>query len=115
MDAMDDVPTKVALIAHFARRNVRILSCVGVGGKADPPRVHVSDLRSAGRCPRSWDRRWLPWRCASWGGEGRPATPNNLVLIFVRSAKKFEEDFDRGLATGGTGWTMPCVGGWKRG
>ena len=68
VDAIDEIPTKVALIAHFARRNVRILSCVGVGGKADPPRVNVLVLRSAGRCPRSWDRRWLPWRCASWGG-----------------------------------------------
>ena len=51
VDAIDDVPTKVALIAHFARRGVRVLSCMGAGGKADPTRVHVSDLRSASRDP----------------------------------------------------------------
>ncbi len=45
----------------------------------------------------------------------QPATPNNLVLIFVRLAKQFKEDLDRGLVMGRTGWTMPCVGGWKRG
>jgi len=51
VDAIDDVPTKVALIAHFARRGVRVLSCMGAGGKADPTRVHISDLRSASRDP----------------------------------------------------------------
>jgi hypothetical protein len=49
-----------------------------------------------------WDRR-------------RSATPNNLVLIFVRSAKKSKEDLDRGLVMGGTSWTMLCIGGWKQG
>jgi tRNA A37 threonylcarbamoyladenosine dehydratase len=51
VDAIDDVPTKVALIAQFARRGVRVLSCMGAGGKADPTRVHISDLRSASRDP----------------------------------------------------------------
>ncbi|KAL3823059.1 hypothetical protein ACHAXA_011111 [Cyclostephanos tholiformis] len=51
IDAIDDVPTKASLIAHFARSNVRVLSCMGAGGKADPTRVHISDLRSASRDP----------------------------------------------------------------
>ena len=51
IDAIDDVPTKAALIAHFAKMNVRVLSCMGAGGKADPTRVHISDLRSASRDP----------------------------------------------------------------
>jgi hypothetical protein len=73
VDGIDDVPTKVALIAHLACQNVCILSCVGVGGKADPPRIHVLDLKSVGQCPRSWDRHWLPWHCVSWGGS--PSCP----------------------------------------
>jgi hypothetical protein len=66
------------------------------------------------QCALSGERLGMTLELYGWDRR-RPATPNNLVLIFVRSAKKFEEDFDRGLATGGTGWTMPCVGWWKRG
>eukprot|EP00804_Cyclotella_cryptica_P029260 CCRYP_011696-RA/>CCRYP_011696-RA protein AED:0.02 eAED:0.02 QI:182/1/1/1/1/1/2/583/378 len=51
IDAIDDVPTKANLIAHFAKRGVRVISCMGAGGKADPTRVHISDLRSASRDP----------------------------------------------------------------
>lgn len=51
IDAIDDVPTKANLIAHCARRDIRVISCMGAGGKADPTRVHVSDLRSASRDP----------------------------------------------------------------
>lgn len=47
IDAIDDVPTKANLIAHFAKMKVRVISCMGAGGKADPTRVHISDLRSA--------------------------------------------------------------------
>jgi len=51
IDAIDDVPTKANLIAHCAKRDIRVISCMGAGGKADPTRVHVSDLRSASRDP----------------------------------------------------------------
>jgi tRNA A37 threonylcarbamoyladenosine dehydratase len=53
IDAIDDVPTKTLLIAHFAKQQhgPRILSCMGAGGKADPTRIHISDLRSACRDP----------------------------------------------------------------
>ena len=51
IDAIDDVPTKAALIAHCAKRGIRVLSCMGAGGKADPKRIHISDLRTASRDP----------------------------------------------------------------
>ena len=51
IDAIDDVPTKANLIAHCARRGIRVVSCMGAGGKADPTRIHISDLRSASRDP----------------------------------------------------------------
>jgi hypothetical protein len=57
------------------------------------------------QCALSGERLGMTLELYGWDRR-RPATPNNLVLIFVRSAKKFEEDFDRGLATGGTGWTI---------
>ena len=51
IDAIDDVPTKTSLIAHCAKRGIRVISCMGAAGKSDPTRVHISDLRSASRDP----------------------------------------------------------------
>lgn len=51
IDAIDDVPTKADLIATCLDRNIRILSCMGAGGKSDVTRLHISDLRTASRDP----------------------------------------------------------------
>jgi tRNA A37 threonylcarbamoyladenosine dehydratase len=51
VDAIDDVPTKAALIADCIERNIPVVSCMGAGGKADFTRLHVSDLKSAARDP----------------------------------------------------------------
>jgi tRNA A37 threonylcarbamoyladenosine dehydratase len=51
VDAIDDVPTKAALISHCLRHQIRVISCMGAGGKADVTRLHVSDLRAASRDP----------------------------------------------------------------
>lgn len=51
VDAIDDVPTKAALLRHCLQRNWRVISCMGAGGKSDVTRLHISDLRSASRDP----------------------------------------------------------------
>ena len=51
IDAIDDVPTKAALLAHCVERNIRVISCMGAGGKSDVTRLHISDLRTASRDP----------------------------------------------------------------
>jgi tRNA A37 threonylcarbamoyladenosine dehydratase len=51
IDAIDDVPTKAALMAQCLKAGIRVLSCMGAGGKSDVTRVHVSDLRTAARDP----------------------------------------------------------------
>ena len=51
IDAIDDVPTKAHLIYAAWTMNVRVVSCMGAGGKADFTRLHVSDLQSASRDP----------------------------------------------------------------
>lgn len=51
IDAIDDVPTKASLLAHCIRNNLRVISCMGAGGKSDPTRLHISDLRTASRDP----------------------------------------------------------------
>jgi len=51
IDAIDDVPTKARLLAHCAKNNIRVISCMGAGGKSDVTRLHISDLRTASRDP----------------------------------------------------------------
>jgi hypothetical protein len=51
IDAIDDVPTKARLLAHCAKNDIRVVSCMGAGGKSDVTRLHISDLRSASRDP----------------------------------------------------------------
>ncbi|KAL7576550.1 hypothetical protein ACA910_018044 [Epithemia clementina (nom. ined.)] len=51
VDAIDDVPTKAHLIYTAWKMGVRVVSCMGAGGKADFTRLHVSDLQSASRDP----------------------------------------------------------------
>ena len=51
IDAIDDVPTKAKLLSHCIRHNIRVISCMGAGGKSDMTRLHISDIRSASRDP----------------------------------------------------------------
>jgi tRNA A37 threonylcarbamoyladenosine dehydratase len=51
IDAIDDVPTKAKLVTHCVKENIRVLSCMGAGGKSDMTRLHFSDLKTASRDP----------------------------------------------------------------
>jgi tRNA threonylcarbamoyladenosine dehydratase len=51
IDCIDDVPTKAALLTYCILNNIRVLSCMGAGGKSDMTRLHISDLRTASRDP----------------------------------------------------------------
>lgn len=51
IDAIDDVPTKAALLAHCLKQNIRVMSCMGAAGKSDVTRLHISDLRTAAKDP----------------------------------------------------------------
>ena len=39
-------------------RGVRVLSSLGAGGKADPTRLHIGDLRSVTKDPMCTKLRW---------------------------------------------------------
>lgn len=47
VDAIDDVSTKVQLLAYCVRTGTRVISCMGAGGKCDVTRLHIGDLPSA--------------------------------------------------------------------
>jgi tRNA threonylcarbamoyladenosine dehydratase len=51
IDAIDDVPTKAALIVHCLERRIPVVSCMGAGGKSDVTRLHISDLKTASKDP----------------------------------------------------------------
>lgn len=43
IDAIDHIPTKVALLKYCKLNNIKVISCAGAGAKQDPSRV-VSDI-----------------------------------------------------------------------
>mmetsp|Transcript_5484 Transcript_5484/g.12168 ORF Transcript_5484/g.12168 Transcript_5484/m.12168 type:complete len:502 (+) Transcript_5484:96-1601(+) len=90
IDAIDDVPTKANLIAYCAKRNIRVISCMGAGGKADPTRVHISDLRSASRDPLA------------------TAVRQKLRLMGKMEAKKSGTKITNGSGVANGGW-LSCI------
>ena len=90
IDAIDDVPTKANLIAHCAKRNIRVISCMGAGGKADPTRVHISDLRSASRDPLA------------------TAVRQKLRLLGKKEAKEQGVKITNGSGVANGGW-LSCI------
>ncbi|KAL7543446.1 hypothetical protein ACHAXR_012748 [Thalassiosira sp. AJA248-18] len=90
IDAIDDVPTKANLIAHCAKRNIRVISCMGAAGKADPTRVHISDLRSASRDPLA------------------TAVRQKLRLLGKKEAKKAGVKITNGSGVSNGGW-LSCI------
>lgn len=58
VDCIDDVDTKATLLADCAKRNLRVLSAMGAGGKADPTRICVAGLADAVHDPLAQKLRW---------------------------------------------------------
>ncbi|KAI0259995.1 hypothetical protein BC834DRAFT_942561 [Gloeopeniophorella convolvens] len=44
IDAIDNIGTKVELLAHCVRRGIPIFSSMGAGAKSDPTRIQIADL-----------------------------------------------------------------------
>ncbi|KAG8094251.1 hypothetical protein GUJ93_ZPchr0012g20978 [Zizania palustris] len=53
LDCIDNIGTKVALLAACVRRGLRVLSAMGAGARADPTRIRVADLRESSYDPLS--------------------------------------------------------------
>ena len=59
LDAIDDVPAKIALAKEAMRRGVRILSSMGAANRLDPTAFKVSDISEAHTCPLAKKMRKL--------------------------------------------------------
>ena len=51
VDAIDSLPSKLALIAKAKREGVRIISAMGAGNKIDPTKFEVADISKTTVCP----------------------------------------------------------------
>ncbi|XP_068659175.1 tRNA threonylcarbamoyladenosine dehydratase isoform X2 [Aristolochia californica] len=53
LDCIDNIDTKVALLAACVHRGLKVLSATGAGARADPTRIRVADLRESMNDPLS--------------------------------------------------------------
>jgi tRNA A37 threonylcarbamoyladenosine dehydratase len=44
IDCIDNITTKVDLLAYCKKRDMNIFSAMGAGGKFDPTRIQISDI-----------------------------------------------------------------------
>ena len=51
LDAIDDIPAKVALIVEALRRGVPVISSMGAANRLDPTAFKVADISEAHTCP----------------------------------------------------------------
>ena len=51
IDAIDAVPSKIALIAAASTLSVPIISCMGTGNKLDPEKLTIVDISKTHTCP----------------------------------------------------------------
>lgn len=51
VDAIDNIDTKVALLAGCKRRGIRVVSCAGAGAKVDPTRLRITDIAQSSADP----------------------------------------------------------------
>ncbi|XP_043707029.1 tRNA threonylcarbamoyladenosine dehydratase [Telopea speciosissima] len=53
LDCIDNIDTKVSLLAACVRRSLKVLSATGAGARADPTRIRIADLRESINDPLS--------------------------------------------------------------
>lgn len=58
LDCIDDVSTKAELIAHCVKNNIKVLTSMGAGGKADPTRLRISALADCINDPLASKIKW---------------------------------------------------------
>ena len=51
LDAIDSVPSKVALLAECVRRELPVVSAMGAGLRTDPGAIRCADISETGVCP----------------------------------------------------------------
>jgi tRNA A37 threonylcarbamoyladenosine dehydratase len=58
LDCIDDISTKAELIAYCMKNNIKVLTSMGAGGKADPTRLRISTLSDCINDPLASKIKW---------------------------------------------------------
>jgi len=58
VDAIDDVNTKIDLLLFCLEQNLKVVSALGAGAKADPTRLHLGTMADAVKDPLASKLRW---------------------------------------------------------
>ncbi|KAL3940151.1 MAG: hypothetical protein SGBAC_005245 [Bacillariaceae sp.] len=82
IDCIDDVPTKAALLSYCLKNKIRVLSCMGAGGKSDMTRLHISDIRTASRDPLATKIRNTLKRAMKGESDGYLDDMDQLTIIY---------------------------------
>ncbi|KAJ0406847.1 hypothetical protein P43SY_008869 [Pythium insidiosum] len=59
LDCIDDVKTKVALLAAVTKKGLKVITSMGAGGKADPTRLQIGSMPDAVRDPLATKMRYF--------------------------------------------------------
>lgn len=51
IDAIDSIPSKMALIEEAKKKNISIISCMGTGNKLNPSLFKITDISKTSVCP----------------------------------------------------------------
>lgn len=58
LDCIDDVNTKADLISYCIKNNLKVLTSMGAGGKADPTRLRIAPLSDCVNDPLASKIKW---------------------------------------------------------
>ncbi|EJU01119.1 ubiquitin-protein ligase molybdopterin-converting factor [Dacryopinax primogenitus] len=94
VDAIDNISTKVDLLAYCSKHNIRVFSSMGAGLKRDPTRMHITDISLTQEDPlaRSVRRRLKAKGVLS----GIPVVYSTEVESDVKLLPLPEEEFEKG-------------------
>lgn len=58
LDCIDDVNTKAELLAYCVQNNIKVITSMGAGGKADPTRIRIGTLADCTKDPLAKKIKW---------------------------------------------------------
>jgi tRNA threonylcarbamoyladenosine dehydratase len=74
-DAIDNIGTKVELLAYCVRNNIKVFSSMGAGAKSDPTRIQIADLSATHYDPLARAVRQRLRATLSKSSRSTPPTP----------------------------------------
>ncbi|KAI6691438.1 hypothetical protein NL676_028266 [Syzygium grande] len=83
LDCIDNIDTKVSLLAACVHRGVKVLSATGAGARADPTRIRIADLRESTNDPlsRAVRQRLRKDHGIEGGPNGEEENPSDYQIV----------------------------------